>query len=91
MLRCFAGRTDMPDIIWEVPLTITSDEGPYTINGPREALHYLENNWPVDCGPLCEAAKVACTAALQPGEEIEESRGAFVRAAIEAENPVLAP
>jgi len=91
LFNCFKGRNNMPDIIWSTPLTITSDEGPYTINGPQEALQYLEQSWPVDCGPLCEAAKVACTAAMQPGEEIEESRRAFVRAAIEAENPVLAP
>lgn len=28
------------DIIWNTPLTITSDEGPYEIKGPKEALDF---------------------------------------------------
>lgn len=81
----------MTDIVWDEPIVITSDEGPYEITGPSQGLDYLTSKWHGPTGPLFAAARTACTAALEPHGDVPASRRAFVRAAIEAENPVLPP
>lgn len=81
----------MTDIVWDEPLSITSDEGPYEIRGPAEGLDYLTTKWHGPTGPLFAAARAACQVAAETGNDVDASRRAFVRAAIEAENPVLPP
>lgn len=68
------------------PLTLRRQgRRPKTISTVDEASEFLKHNWPkARCGPVCQRAKIACSAALEGAMTADEARSVFIEAAIEA-------
>ncbi|MEK1890798.1 MAG: DUF982 domain-containing protein [Phyllobacterium sp.] len=58
---------------------------PETIGTLNDAFEFLKHNWhKARRGPVCQRAKIACSAALKGAVTVEEARSAFIEAAVEA-------
>ncbi|SDA99819.1 DUF982 domain-containing protein [Sinorhizobium sp. NFACC03] len=75
----------MQAIIWDRPVRV-GVKGERTINGPHDALQYLSEM--PQGGWFYERARNRCRAALERGDELGQSRKAFIGAAIESSFPV---
>ncbi len=74
----------MQAIIWDHPVRV-GVKGERTINGPQDALQYLSECRRAD-GSTNEQETAA--ASLERGDELGQSRKAFIGAAIESSFPV---
>jgi len=73
------------NLFWQIPVTVRTLDGVgCKIEGPREALFWMLNHWPVSVGTDYEDAMAICYAALELPEMLEHSRAAFCSAADEA-------
>jgi hypothetical protein len=71
--------------LWDVPVFVRIGNGLVeTIDGPEEALAYLDGRWPAERGPCYVRAKEACRTALEFYCSLQKSREAFHSAAAEA-------
>jgi hypothetical protein len=70
---------------WQVPVAVaTTDGAEEEILGPEEALNCLTFRWPCHSGKHFDVARGKCLAVLRKRARCEESREAFVSAALEA-------
>ncbi|WDZ80603.1 DUF982 domain-containing protein (plasmid) [Ensifer adhaerens] len=75
----------MQTMIWDHPVRLGVN-GERTINGPQDALQYLSEM--PQGGWFYEQARNRCHAALERGDELSQSRKAFIGAAIESSFPI---
>jgi len=77
----------MDDSSWEEPITFETNRlGKYwTVTSTAEAARALMERWPVDTGEAYEAALRTCLAAMEGRETPDDARGAFLKAAEEAD------
>ncbi|WP_245480578.1 DUF982 domain-containing protein [Neorhizobium sp. NCHU2750] len=68
-------------ISWHKPIVICDDgERQLTIRGPREALRYLQHDFPMRSGEAYWAALAASNRALMNPAHVERSRETFANA-----------
>lgn len=73
------------DVRWVSPVRVQIGYGfPETIQGPRDAITYLDFRWPAIDGEHRRNAKTICTEALNDRVPPAVAREAFLRACIEA-------
>ena len=79
------------DLPWSVPLTVRLQNGlQHIFAGPREALDFLENEWPQRRGQKYEQAVRLCQRALHRCAPLAIAREAFIAACLETGLPVTA-
>lgn len=70
---------------WKQPVKFEIPAGgSHKVTGPREALHWLDERWPLASGTAFDHARQECRLAQKSSENLENARSSFVAAAIEA-------
>ncbi|MEZ2131356.1 MULTISPECIES: DUF982 domain-containing protein [unclassified Sinorhizobium] len=71
---------------WQVPVRVRVGNGhSETIRGPKDALDYLTNRWPVADGPHYIKARRECMAAIERKVSPDIARDIFIAASIESD------
>ena len=66
---------------WEKPVAVKRDGyGDLVIDGPRQALRYMQHDFPKKNGELYRLALGACYSALRRRDDTERARAYFIAA-----------
>lgn len=71
--------------VWKVPVRVLIDGAWMVLRGPNDALAFIGKRWPCREGNLCQRAKSTCYRSFRKSADPDESRLAFVAAAVEAD------
>lgn len=71
--------------VWKIPVRVLVDGTWTAIRGPKDALSFIGKRWPCREGSLCQRAKSTCYRCFRKTADPDDSRRAFVAAAVEAD------
>lgn len=75
---------------WRAPVLVRIDHGASErVDGPSDAIHYLQNRWPAERGTYYSQAIADCKQAAEGMIPAEVAKESFISAAIEAHVPFL--
>ena len=75
----------MNNQLWKVPVRVFMNGAWLVVRGPHDVLTFIGRRWPCREGSLCQRAKSVCYRCFRKTSDLDESRLAFVAAAVEAD------